>query len=315
MLTSVLPTHESARVQRRSKSALASRAASAADPRMQRALWRAVPLLLLSRRINSLATSTAAISTMQKLKLLSQQEATELDEDLMTTPGFSIDQLMELAGLSVAAAVQKQYPPFSHPRVLCVCGPGNNGGDGLVAARHLAQFGYRPAVLYPKRPSRPLFVNLATQMEMMAIPLLDAMPEQLDQEYDLVLDAVFGFSFAGAVRPPFDTVLDAMRRSRLPLCSVDIPSGWHVELGPEGAAGEALMPETLISLTAPKLASAHFAGYHYLGGRFVPPPIFEKYGFEQPIFPGAEQVVLILTTYSLGTLTHYLPPATFLLAT
>ena len=262
---------------------------------MQRALLRAVPLLLLSRRTTSLATgsSTGSISTMQKLKLLSQQEATELDEDLMSTPGFSIDQLMELAGLSVAAAVEKQYPSSSHPRVLCVCGPGNNGGDGLVAARHLAQFGYAPAVLYPKRPSRPLFVNLAAQMEMMAIPLLDAMPEQLDQEYDLVLDAVFGFSFAGAVRPPFDAVLEAMRRSTLPLCSVDIPSGWHVELGPEGAAGEALMPETLISLTAPKLASAHFAGYHYLGGRFVPPPIFEKYGFEQPAFPGTEQVVLL----------------------
>ena len=171
---------------------------------MQRALLRAVPLLLLSRRITSLATSSTAGSTgtMQKLKLLSQQEATELDEDLMSTPGFSIDQLMELAGLSVAAAVQKQYPPSSHPRVLCVCGPGNNGGDGLVAARHLAQFGYTPAVLYPKRPSRPLFVNLAAQMEMMAIPLLDAMPEQLDQEYDLVLDAVFGFSFAGNPATP-----------------------------------------------------------------------------------------------------------------
>ena len=259
--------------------------------RMRRALLRAVPLLLLSRRTASLATSTGS---MQKLnKLLSQQEATELDEDLMKTPGFSIDQLMELAGLSVAAAVQKQYPPSSHPRVLCVCGPGNNGGDGLVAARHLAQFGYEPRVLYPKRPSRPLFVNLAAQMEMMAIPMLDAMPEQLDQEYDLVLDAVFGFSFAGAVRPPFDAVLEAMRRSTLPVCSVDIPSGWHVELGPEGAEGEALMPETLISLTAPKLGSAHFAGHHYLGGRFVPPPIFAKYGFEQPAFPGAEQVVLI----------------------
>ena len=95
------------------------------------------------------------------------------------------------------------------------------------------------------------------------------------------------------MRPPFDAVLEAMRRSTLPVCSVDIPSGWHVELGPEGAAGEALMPETLISLTAPKLGSAHFAGHHYLGGRFVPPPIFAKYGFEQPAFPGAEQVVLI----------------------
>ena len=79
---------------------------------MRRALLRAVPLLLLSRRTASLATSTGS---MQKLKLLSQQEATELDEDLMKTPGFSIDQLMELAGLSVAAAVQKQYPPCGMP--------------------------------------------------------------------------------------------------------------------------------------------------------------------------------------------------------
>ena len=164
-------------------------------------LLRAVPLLLLSRRTMSLSTGTSTAMS-KPLKLLSQKEATELDEDLMATPGFSIDQLMELAGLSVAAAVRKQYPPSSHPRVLCVCGPGNNGGDGLVAARHLAQFGYTPAVVYPKRPSRPLFVNLAAQMEMMRIPLLDAMPQQTDQAYDLVLDAVFGFSFAGAVRPP-----------------------------------------------------------------------------------------------------------------
>jgi len=56
---------------------------------------------------------------------------------------------------------------------------------------------------------------------------------------------------------------------------------------------DALMPETLISLTAPKLGSAHFKGVHYLGGRFVPPPIFEKYGFEQPVFPAAEQVMLL----------------------
>ena len=139
-------------------------------------LLRTVPLLLLSRRTMSLASSSAP--TMHKVKLLSQKEATELDEDLMVTPGFSIDQLMELAGLSVAAAVLKQYPPTSHKRVLCVCGPGNNGGDGLVAARHLAQFGYTPTVVYPKRPSRPLFVNLAAQMAMMRIPLLDAMPEQ-----------------------------------------------------------------------------------------------------------------------------------------
>lgn len=57
--------------------------------------------------------------------------------------GFSVDQLMELAGLSVASAVLAEYPPASHLRPLVIAGPGNNGGDGLVAARHLYHFGYR----------------------------------------------------------------------------------------------------------------------------------------------------------------------------
>jgi NAD(P)H-hydrate repair Nnr-like enzyme with NAD(P)H-hydrate epimerase domain len=49
--------------------------------------------------------------------------------------GGSIDQLMELAGLSVACAVTEQFSLESHRRVLVLAGPGNNGGDGLVAAR------------------------------------------------------------------------------------------------------------------------------------------------------------------------------------
>ena len=56
--------------------------------------------------------------------------------------GFSVDQLMELAGLSVACSVFAEYPPSSHRRILVIAGPGNNGGDGLVAARHLYHFGY-----------------------------------------------------------------------------------------------------------------------------------------------------------------------------
>lgn len=225
-------------------------------------------------------------------KLLSQQEAVAIDEELMATPGFSVDQLMELAGLSVAAAVYDAYPPSTHPRVVCVCGPGNNGGDGLVAARHLWQFGYKPVVVYPKRPSKPLFVNLATQMEMMRIPLLEELPADLDATNELILDAVFGFSFTGAIRAPFDTVIEGMVASTLPVCSVDVPSGWNVEQGPVGAL--ALQPDTLVSLTGPKLCSVHFHGAHYLGGRFVPPGIAEKFALEQPKFHGTEQVVLLI---------------------
>lgn len=53
---------------------------------------------------------------------------------------------MELAGLSVADSVAAEYPLGTHKRVLVVAGPGNNGGDGLVAARHLTQFGYEVEV-------------------------------------------------------------------------------------------------------------------------------------------------------------------------
>lgn len=64
---------------------------------------------------------------------LNQQDAKALDVDLLSS--FSLDQLMELAGLSVATAISLEVETPCY--VLLLIGPGNNGGDGLVAARHL----------------------------------------------------------------------------------------------------------------------------------------------------------------------------------
>ena len=226
-------------------------------------------------------------------RTIGAERAIALDQELMRTPGYALEQLMELAGLAVAAATLDAYPPHSSPRVLCVCGPGNNGGDGLVAARHLHAFGFSPSVVYPKRPPRQHFVNLVAQCELVGVPLLDAVPatETLRELHDVILDAVFGFSFNGDVRPPFGDALAAMRSSRLPIVSVDIPSGWDVDEGPP--AENALQPDCLISLTAPKPSSAFFSGRHYLGGRFVPAPIAAKFGIDIPPYAAAEQVVLL----------------------
>ncbi|XP_056154201.1 NAD(P)H-hydrate epimerase [Lampris incognitus] len=239
--------------------------------------------------------SSRQTSTMaQSIKYLGQEEAQHIDEELFGEYGFSVDQLMELAGLSCATAVARGYPVTSlvkaRPTLLVICGPGNNGGDGLVCARHLKLFGYEPTILYPKRPNKPLFQGLTTQCEKMEIPFLTEMPEAevIDGAYNLVIDAIFGFSFKGAVREPFGAILDVLKKTTVPIASIDIPSGWDVEQGSTGG----LQPDMLISLTAPKKSASLFRGrYHYLGGRFVPPALEKKYQLNLPEYPDTDCVL------------------------
>ena len=130
----------------------------------------------------------------------------------------------ELAGLSVATATADAYPVQSARKILLVCGPGNNGGDGLVAARHLHHFGYEVSVCYPKATQKPIYQGLVTQLAGLQIPVSQTLPETLDS-FDVIVDAIFGFSFKGDVRPPFDTILASLKRVQVPIVSVDIPSG------------------------------------------------------------------------------------------
>ena len=100
-------------------------------------------------------SSTAEKDAMAEFTLLSQDQATKIDEELMAQPGFAIEQLMELAGLSCASALADAFPKVEGKRVLVLCGPGNNGGDGLVAARHLYHFGYAVEVLRTRTHALP----------------------------------------------------------------------------------------------------------------------------------------------------------------
>ncbi|XP_011071779.1 pyridoxine/pyridoxamine 5'-phosphate oxidase 1, chloroplastic isoform X2 [Sesamum indicum] len=242
------------------------------------------------------------MNEQESISYLTQQQAAEIDDLLMGNLGFSIDQLMELAGLSVASAVAEVYKPSEYNRVLVICGPGNNGGDGLVAARHLHHFGYKPSIWYPKRTPKPLYAGLVTQLESLSVPFIsiDSLPQEF-LNFDIIVDAIFGFSFQGNPRPPFDDLIMSMaslsahypEHQKSPvIVSVDIPSGWHVEDGDR--SGDGTRPDMLVSLTAPKLCARTFSGrYHFLGGRFVPPSVMQKYKLRLPKYPGTAMCVQI----------------------
>lgn len=222
---------------------------------------------------------------------------------------------MELAGLSVAQAFYKTFPPLQYKKVLVLSGPGNNGGDGLVAARHLKLLGFEPTVYYFVKGDK--FKHIETQLKSFDINIYyhdkepndkkGEKPGLLDELSRLmtgcngIVDAIFGFSFKPPLRAPYNKVVLMMQNSGKLVLSVDIPSGWDVDEGPNCAKisceDEKLHPGALISLTAPKPSSEYFSankmGPHYLGGRFVSESISKKYNFDVPEYPGVDQVVLL----------------------
>ncbi|KAH3714611.1 AI-BP family protein [Pelomyxa schiedti] len=222
------------------------------------------------------------------MKYCTQSEATYVDETFFNRLGYTLDQLMELAGLAVATVVHMEFPPSTYPRVLVISGPGNNGGDGLVCARHLQYFGYTPAVWYPKPGNAPTLQNLVKQLGNHHIPVMAEQPGPLTS-FDLIVDAIFGYSFNPPVRGIFAQIIQEVNSSSLPILSVDVPSGWNIDTGEHQTGIRA--PTAVISLSCPKKCMEGYTGIHYLGGRFVPKVLSDEMGLDLPQYPGHSQVV------------------------
>uniref|UniRef100_A0A7S3GK66 YjeF N-terminal domain-containing protein n=1 Tax=Palpitomonas bilix TaxID=652834 RepID=A0A7S3GK66_9EUKA len=142
----------------------------------------------------------------------------------------------------------------------------------IVAARHLLQRGFQVSLCLGKEPTREPFTTLRSLAQQNGALMVAGIGE-LFQNSDVVLDCVFGFSFRigdgndCGIRPPYDGIVrELARRSRkgFPILAVDVPSGWDVEKGDILATG--YYPSGLCSLSAPKLCSQLYEGFHLLGG-------------------------------------------------
>jgi NAD(P)H-hydrate epimerase len=231
------------------------------------------------------AAAAEEVIEYKSVKYLTKNEARAIDEELMDEDGgWPLEALMELAGKSVADAIYDAYPPKGqapHPvngnvkgQVLILCGKGNNGGDGLVAARHLKMYGYDVQVVYPERKNQPPYRGLIKQLQSFDVRVNLGMPGG-SYGLGLIVDCAFGFSYKKPLRAPWDLLLKQLTNpeffGNLPKVSVDVPLGWDVNRGPDLKSGlPVLQPDMLISLTAPKGCAISFKGQHYLGGRFIP---------------------------------------------
>jgi len=154
------------------------------------------------------------------LELLSPAEMGRADRAAVAL-GRPVAWLMENAGRAVARAVRQRFAPC---RVLVLCGPGNNGGDGFVAARHLEQAGWPVATASLAPPVGDAIPAAARWRG----PRVAFVADEV-RRADLVIDAVFG---AGLTRDLAPEVADVLRAART-LVAVDVPSGL------DGATGQA----------------------------------------------------------------------------
>lgn len=147
--------------------------------------------------------------------------------------GFHKILMMENAG---AAAVQRllyHADDMSSKTVLVIAGMGNNGGDGIVMARHLAGYGAKVTICLMGEPSRIKTAecrqnyNIATRMP--SITMADSIDAAI--QYDIIVDAMLGTGITGEIREPYSAAIQYANDSRAFVLAVDVPSGLNPDTG------------------------------------------------------------------------------------
>ncbi len=151
--------------------------------------------------------------------------------------------LMENAGAAVARVVAREASNLASAKVLVVAGPGNNGGDAFVAARHLAGRAARISVILLARPDQIRTPEAAANWEAVCrmrrsvdYYVADTLEDlhrlqQLFREADIIIDGIFGTGVRGEIREPHKSAINLINSSAARVFSIDVPSGMDPDTG------------------------------------------------------------------------------------
>jgi NAD(P)H-hydrate epimerase len=217
------------------------------------------------------------------------EQMREVDRLMVEEYGIALLQMMENAGRSLAALARIQLGgSLAGARIVALIGPGNNGGGGLAAARHLVNAGATVTVALVGEP--PLR-NEAPEhqrriLERMGVLGSDQATEvctlsALLNQADLVLDALLGYSGQGAPREPLASFIRSANETFAPRIALDLPSGLASDTGEPGEP--TLRADATLTLAWPKTgvlaATARpFVGDLYLADISVPAAVYHTVG-------------------------------------
>jgi NAD(P)H-hydrate epimerase len=210
------------------------------------------------------------------IRPLSRQEVRSIDRCAAEQYHLPTLLLMENAGRGAAAWLRDRLAPERQPPVLVLCGPGNNGGDGAVLARHLDGWGIATQVVW-FLPAAGLSGDARVQLEILraaAMPLAEvpleaagetalALLDQACAACGWLVDGLFGTGLTRPISGFLAQVVERMERSAKPILALDLPSGLDCDTGkPLGPTVRAAATATFI---APKLGFSQPAAAHFTG--------------------------------------------------
>ena len=178
-------------------------------------------------------------------------------------PSFT---LMEVAGRGCAEHIQEAYGPLDGEAVVVLCGKGNNGGDGLVVARHLLADDVQVYVVLTSVPdelSGDAAQNLsllrqhdgdeaAGALTIEVLDDLDALMDTIDALHPrLYVDALLGTGLTSDVREPMASLVERINERGAPTVAVDVPTGLHSDTG--AVLGVAVRADRTVTMAAPKV--------------------------------------------------------------
>ena len=215
-------------------------------------------------------------------------EMREIDD--ITVREFQVDvpMLMENAGRAVADFARRMFQgTIFGKHVTVLVGSGNNGGDGMVAARHLANWGAEINMVLGSVEATMKDAPLRQLHVLGKMGILTRATDRSLRDNDLLIDALLGYGLEGNPRDRIATIIKEANKSGRPILALDLPSGMNATTGE--AYDPCIKATATLTLALPKTgflapSAQQYVGDLYLADISIPRKVYQRFGQQNLLF-------------------------------